>query len=384
MLRMIQVQDPAIWDQAIASLPQAHLLQTREWAKVKAAYGWKPQMLLWEDDRSPGGGPQAAALALERAISLGGFAARLKVMYIPKGPLLDWENQALRRQVMDDLKNLGRQQGVIFIKIDPNVLLGHGYTGQLGCSQDPLGGAVIQELKAKGWNVSSDQIQFRNTVWLDLSPSPDEILARMKQKTRYNIRLAERKGVQVRLGTREDFRLLYKMYAETSVRDGFVIRDEEYYRKVWDTFLRNADVKPEACLPTVDLLIAEVEGEATAGLVLFRYAGTAWYLYGMSRVQQREKMPNYLLQWKAICRAKEMGCQTYDLWGAPDDYSETDPLWGVYRFKEGLGGQVIRTIGAWDLPVQPRVYRLYTQTLPRLLNVLRRKGKDRTRRMVEG
>jgi lipid II:glycine glycyltransferase (peptidoglycan interpeptide bridge formation enzyme) len=381
---MTQVQDPALWDQFIATLPQTHLLQSWEWGEVKSAYGWKPQMLLWKDDSDHGGMLQAAALVLIRSISLGKFTASLRVMYIPKGPLLDWDNPALRRQVMDDLKNLGRGQGVIFIKIDPNVILGRGYPGQPGCSENRFGQTVVQDLRESGWNPSRDQIQFRNTVWLDLSPSQDEILARMKQKTRYNIRLAERKGVQVRLGTRQDYDLLYRMYAETSVRDGFVIRDEAYYRKVWDTFLKNAKAQPDACLPTLDLLIAEVEGEATAGLVLFRFAGTAWYLYGMSRDLHREKMPNYLLQWKAICRAKEMGCQTYDLWGAPDEFSEADPLWGVYRFKEGLGGQSIRTIGAWDLPIQPLTYRLYTQTLPRLLNVLRRQGKDRTRRMVEG
>jgi lipid II:glycine glycyltransferase (peptidoglycan interpeptide bridge formation enzyme) len=90
-------------------------------------------------------------------------------------------------------------------------------------------------------------------------------------------------------------------------------------------------------------------------------------------------MPNYLLQWEAICLSKSAGCQVYDLWGAPEMLAPDDPLWGVYRFKEGLGGSLTRFLGAWDYPVQPWLYKLYTQTMPRLLAVMRRSGQARTR-----
>jgi lipid II:glycine glycyltransferase (peptidoglycan interpeptide bridge formation enzyme) len=131
-----------------------------------------------------------------------------------------------------------------------------------------------------------------------------------------------------------------------------------------------------------EALIAEVNGELIAALIVFRFASKAWYMYGMSLPAHREKMPNHLLQWEAIRRAKECGCTTYDLWGAPDAFDQSDPLWGVYRFKEGLGGQVVRHIGAWDLPVRPMLYSLYTRILPRVLNVMRRRGRDRIKRMV--
>ena len=137
---------------------------------------------------------------------------------------------------------------------------------------------------------------------IDLSPSEDEMLARMKQKTRYNVRLAGKKGVTVRTGTLEDLPMLYKMYAETSVRDGFVIRDEGYYQTVWQTFMQSESPK---CEP----LIAEVEGEPVAAIFVFYFAGRAYYIYGMSREAHREKMPNYLLQWEAMQRAKAAGCQ---------------------------------------------------------------------------
>jgi lipid II:glycine glycyltransferase (peptidoglycan interpeptide bridge formation enzyme) len=345
-------------------------LQTWEWGQVKSVYGWQPLPQVWRDES---GRVVAAALVLARSLPLRGFAARLQVLYVPKGPLCNWGDAVLRRRVLGDLADLARRRGAIFIKIDPDVALGTGIPGQPEAIEDPVGQAMVADLLACGWHLSAEQVQFRNTVCVDLTPPLNELLAGLKQKTRYNIRLAERKGVSVRIGELPDLPQLYRMYAETSARDGFVIRDEGYYQTVWSTFMEAGMAVP---------LVAEVGGEMAAALILFSFAGKAWFLYGMSSDQHREKMPNYLLQWEAIRRAKENGCQTYDLWGAPDAFEGSDPLWGVYRFKEGFNGQVVRHIGAWDLPVRPAYYRLYTQTLPRILDVMRRRGKKRTREMV--
>ena len=103
----------------------------------------------------------------------------------------------------------------------------------------------------------------------------------------------------------------------------------------------------------------------------------------MSREAQREKMPNHLLQWHAIRWALAHGCSRYDFWGAPDEFVESDPLWGVWRFKEGFGGQVVRQIGAWDYAPSRSVYGLVTTVLPRLLSLLRRRGRQATRRALE-
>jgi lipid II:glycine glycyltransferase (peptidoglycan interpeptide bridge formation enzyme) len=146
-------------------------------------------------------------------------------------------------------------------------------------------------LQQGGWRFSPEQIQFRNTVLIDLSPELENLLANMKQKTRYNVRLAGRKGVSVRVGGLGDLDDLYRMYAETSARDGFVIRDAPYYRAVWSTFLEARMAEP---------LIAEVDGQMVAALIIFRFANKAWYLYGMSRAKHRRKMPNHLLQWEAM------------------------------------------------------------------------------------
>jgi lipid II:glycine glycyltransferase (peptidoglycan interpeptide bridge formation enzyme) len=228
---------------------------------------------------------------------------------------------------------------------------------------------------------------------IDLKPSEEELLARMKQKTRYNIRLAEKKGVALRVGKLEDLPMLYKMYAETSLRDGFVIRDQEYYKTVWKTFMANiqspvSNLQPPDSqitnyqLPFAEPLIAEVNHEPVAAIFVFYFAGRAYYVYGMSSNIHREKMPAYLLQWEAMKRAKARGCNVYDLWGAPDVFDKSDSMWGVYRFKEGFGGKVIRTLGAWDFAPNLFWYKMYSEVAPRLLDIMRARGKARTRQQL--
>jgi lipid II:glycine glycyltransferase (peptidoglycan interpeptide bridge formation enzyme) len=239
---------------------------------------------------------------------------------------------------------------------------------------DLPGRSLITELQAAGWRHSTDRVQFDNTILLDLTPPEEQILAGMKQKTRYNIRLAQRHGVQVRPGGLEDLDLLMRMYAETSSRDGFVIRDPAYYRRAWEDFMGAGMAQP---------FIAEVEGEPVSGLIAYRFGATAWYLYGMSRSAHREKMPNHLLQWEAMRWAKSGGCAHYDLVGIPGRPDPTDSLWGLYRFKVGFGGELLRTIGAWDFPLRPPLFWLYRQVLPRVLAVMRSRGRRRTQALLE-
>ena len=358
------------WNSTISGLPGANLLQTWEWAQLKRGNGWEADPRVWHDEQ---GEVCAAAMVLRRRLTLDRFRSGLSVLYVPRGPLLDWGSVELRAQVLKDLQLLARQSGSIFIKIDPDLRIGVGVPGVEGSQDDEIGLAVQAELVQRGWHFSNEQIQFRNTVSLDLQGGEDDWLARMKQKARYNLRLAQRKGVSVRRGGPQDFHLFYRMYAETAVRDGFVIRAEDYYLGVWNTFFQRG-----MCVP----LLAEVEGEPVAGLMLFAFAGRAWYLHGMSRETHREKMPNYLLQWEAMRAAREMGAREYDLWGAPDVFDESDGMWGVFRFKEGLGGTVVRTLGAWDYPSRPLLFAIYTRVLPRLLDFMRRRGKARTRQEV--
>ena len=373
------------WNSIISKLPNPHFLQTFGWGQVKAKYGWIPYYAIWTDDgkfhvsqttdnlSQITGHCVAAAMILKKQILNRGFAARLSILYAPKGPLLDWENAGLRDRVLNDLQSFAKKQGAIFLKVDPDILLGRGIPQSADDVPDNAGQAARSDLKRRGWVYSLDQIQFQNTVLIDLSASEEEMLARMKPKTRYNVRLAEKKGVSLRVGTLEDFPMLYKMYAETSVRDGFVIRDEEYYKTAWGIFMRSSG------LPSAVPLIAEVNGETVAAIFLFMFAGRAYYVYGMSRNLHREKMPTYLLQWEAMKLAKAGGCTAYDLWGAPEIFDESDSMWGVYRFKEGLGGEVVRTLGAYDFVPNQLWYKLYAEVMPRILNAMRSRGKERTK-----
>jgi len=384
------------WNSIISKLSTPHFLQTYEWGQVKAKYGWSPLYAVWTKDKFSvtdnlsllTDNYVAAALILKRQILRNGFAARLSILYSPKGPLLDWTNESLRTRVLNDLQSFAKQQGAIFLKMDPDVVLGTGVPASEDEVVDNNGQLVMNELKRRGWEYASDQIQFKNTVIIDLNPAEDEILVRMKQKTRYNVRLAEKKGVSLRVGTQEDLSSLYKMYAETSVRDGFVIRDEGYYKTVWGLFMRSevdtlegsqVETFQPSNFPTCEPLIAEVNGEPVAAIFVFYFAGRAYYVYGMSRDKHREKMPTYLLQWEAMKRAKAKGCTVYDLWGAPEVFDESDSMWGVYRFKEGLGGKVVRTLGAWDFAPSPLWYKLYSEIIPRVLDVMRSRGKSKTK-----
>ncbi len=135
--------------------------------------------------------------------------------------------------------------------------------------------------------------------------------------------------------------------------------------------------------PSARPLIAEVAGQPVAAAVIFRFGSTAWFLYGMSSELHREKMPNYLLQWEAIRSAKSAGCEIYDMWGAPETFGPDDPLWGVYRFKDGFQGTVARSLGAWDLPLKPTLHRLYRSTLPSILALMRRRGKARVQETID-
>ncbi len=181
------------WQQALASLPGAHALQSWVWGEFKTRWGWSAQRLSltvaensWD--------PLAAAQVLKRNVPRLPYS----VLYVPKGPVLNYDDADLRLHVLAELEKLARREKAIFIKIDPEVVR---YWGLEQERKSPRGAQFIKELQQRGWRLSSEQIQFRNTVELDLTRSEDDLLAAMKSKTRYNIRLAGRSGIVIRQGT---------------------------------------------------------------------------------------------------------------------------------------------------------------------------------------
>ncbi|MBN2390638.1 MAG: peptidoglycan bridge formation glycyltransferase FemA/FemB family protein [Anaerolineae bacterium] len=331
-----------VWDAALRTLPQVHFLQSWLWGELKGSRRWNPSRFLWRVD----GRVVAAAqvLVLQRG--------RLRLGYVPKGPLLDWTDQALAEAVLTQLAAYAQQHGLLLLKIDPDVR-----------ADTEVGSATSALLTRQGWRASFEQVQFRNTMLLDLHPALDQLMAQMKPKWRYNIHLAVRKGVVIRDATLDDFPLLCAMYAETATRDSFVIREEAYYQDVWQRFMRAG---------LTWALIAEIDNTPVAMAIAFHLGSRAWYMYGASRDTGRSFMPNHLLQWHIIRRAKEAGCTVYDLWGAPDTLDVTDPLWGVYRFKEGFGATFVRHLGAYDYTPRTWLYRLYAFLRPRAVAMAHR------------
>ncbi len=352
-----RVQSAGHWREALLTLPDAHPLQSWTWSQFKSRWSWSSAALILVDKgKSKDEKPVAAALVLKRRLPRSPFS----ILYTPKGPILDPGDKTIATALLGQLEHHVRSEKAIFLKIDPDVVLGYGAEEW---KPEAEGQGFRSLLIDRGWRFSDDQIQYRNTVEIDLKMTEDELLAGMKQKTRYNIRLAGRRGVKIRVGDPDDFEMLAKMYIETAARDGFAVRPEGYYHDAWGSFYKAGMAR---------LLIAEYEGQPLGAVFLVRSDERAIYMYGASNDLERQRMPNYLLQWESIRWAREQGCRVYDFWGAPDEFEENDPLWGVWRFKSGFNGRVVRHIGAWDYPARPFWYWLYSAVIPKYLGFLRR------------
>lgn len=326
------------WDERIAA-DGGHLLQSWAWGELKSRFGWRAR-------RWALGGVCAQVLIRRLPAGLGSIA------YVPRGPVTDWTDGRDLRAMLEALRPALRRQRAICLKLEPPL-------------EDTREAA--ERLRALGFVPSSHSVQPRRTFVVDLEAEPAEILARMKQKTRYNVRLASRRGVTVRAGAAADLPAFYQLMETTAARDGFSIHSQAYYEAAHDLFA------PRGC---GRLLLAEHEGQLLAALVAFSFGDTTIYMYGASSDAGRHLMPTYLLQWEAMLWAREQGCRFYDLWGVPDEEEETleesftgrsDGLWGVYRFKRGFGGRLIRTAGAWDSVYAPLRYRLYIMAVKRFI-----------------
>ena len=315
----------AEWAQFIQQHPEAQLLQTSTWGTLKSNFGWTPQYIRQGN---------LGAMVLFRRLPLG-----LSIAYIPRGPVGsgDWAD------FWPGVDDLCRKEKAVFLRVEPEIW-------------EPVApGFAAANLP--GFSVTHQTIQPPRTVLVNLEGSEEDLLGAMKSKTRYNIRLAKRKDVVVKAS--DDVAAFHHMMLTTGERDAFGIHSLAYYQKAYELFASEGKCA---------LLVAFYQEKPLAGLMAFAQGETSWYLYGASTNEERNRMPTYLLQWEAMRWARDQGCTSYDLWGVPDQPEEeleehftdrSDGLWGVYRFKRGFGGEVCRTIGAWDKVYRPALYRLY-------------------------
>ncbi len=328
-----------------------HLLQTDGWARLKQQHGWQPYRIAVVEQWP--GRILAGALLLYRNLG------PLRLAYIPRGPIVDWNDLHLVRQLHKAIHNHARRHRAITLTIEPN------------CEDDPN---LRQRLTRLGF-VAAPPLQPRNTITVDLSPAEDAILAAMKPKTRYNIRLAQRKGVQItQARNAADVAAFYAMMQETAARDQFGIHTLAYYQDAFRIF--GPQGSGQAALFLAHL--PEQGDTPIGGLFALAQPPEGIYMYGASSERGRAAMPNHLLQWQAMQWAKSQGCAAYDMWGIPADIVAAEAahegeeqqnvrggLWGVYRFKQGFGGRLVNYVGAWDYDYLPLLGRLYRARRPR-------------------
>jgi lipid II:glycine glycyltransferase (peptidoglycan interpeptide bridge formation enzyme) len=334
------------WDAFVAGHPSGHILQTSRWARLKTAFGWESLFV-----------PFRAGPALKEPL-LGGASVLLRrlpwggrLAYVPRGPVVDWENAEHVSALFVVLRETCLKRRIGILKVEP---------------EQPDTSAVAATLAAAGFRRSPQRVQPLSTIHIDLTGDDAAILARMKQKWRYNIRLAERKGVTVRPGADTDLPAIQALMEVTGARDGFGVHNLAYHTAATGLFTASGEMT---------WLLAEHEGRLLAAIAVFSLGKLAWYMWGASSDEDRNLMPNHAVQWAAMRWARARGCTTYDLWGVPDEVGEApdayqEPeswgqggLWGVYRFKQGFGGRIVRYTGAWDMPLSRIDYALYRLAL---------------------
>ena len=334
--------DEKTWSEFFQAQPTAHILQSARWAKFKQNYGWYAKWILTRCDDSLSTREIGAQILFRQLLPGVIFA------YIPRGPVVGDANIHGCSTFWKEVDTTCVQERAIFLKVEAD--LWHlAQTDKTGLFEDGLVDIGFRE--------GTQTIQPRSTLLVSLTGSDDEILGRMKQKTRYNIRLALKKGIVV--SPSSDIETFYKLMETTGQRDGFPVHSKDYYQKAYDIFHPYGEA---------ELLIAKFEGEPIAGMMVFLNGERAWYFYGASSGVHRERMPNYLLQWEAMKWARARGCVIYDLWGVPDEDLETLEgnflqrnygLWGVYRFKRGFGGELHSDSASLDKVYNPILYKLY-------------------------
>jgi len=321
-------------------------LQSAMWGRFKARFGWEAKAFAvdWAD---AGARP---LLTLTRRIAPG-----VTMAYIPWGPELPAafsSDPSLCSNAAAELARALRSllPHVTFIRFDFPWFI-------------PDADIVHCSLLTAHFSCAAADIQPPDTVLVDLTPPPEDMLAAMKPKWRYNIGLAEKRGVAVTQRGEQGIDAFYCLLAETAERDGIAIHSIDYYQALF-----------KEC-PNLRLYTAEHESDILAAIVVLFRGKQATYLYGASANVKRNLMAPYALQWKAMQDAKSSGCAAYDLFGIPPNEDPDHPMAGLYLFKTGFGGAIIHRPGSWDYPCKPVWYALFSSA-----ERLRKKVRDRRKR----
>jgi len=333
-IKYLSATDRDKWDAFLTKEGSFALLQSWDWGVFKEQLGWKVWRIAVEDN----GSLIAGAQLLVKPLPLG-----LSIAYIPRGPVGRWLDAEVALLLLTELNCIAKKNGAIFLKIEPAI------------KSDTHAKSTLERY---GFQRSRINNQPQNTILLDLTRDEDDILLQMRKKTRQYIGRAEREGVSVKFGDMSHLPVYYSLMRQTSRREHFAARSDLYYQTEWETF--SADHRAV-------LLLAYYQDRVIAVRAIFRFGSHAAEFHAGS-VDIPGVHANYRLVWEAIKWAKAQGCETYDLWGIPDELiiendddvskptGRSDGLWGVYQFKRGFSKQVVSYIGAYDYVYLPMFY----------------------------
>ena len=313
----------------VQSHPKGNFAQSYLWGKQKPMWQWDAIAVRGEDGAIRG----SLAVMTRKVPGIG-----RTLMYGCRGPVCDLDDRETFSQLLDGAKALAKKYKSYVIKIDPDVP-----------SSNTAFSSMLQSFgfRAKEGGKNFEAIQPRYVFRLNVEgKTEEELLANFHQKWRYNIRLAERKGVTVRICGKEMVPAFSDLMLTTGVRDGFVTRKPEYFAAMLDNLGEHARL----------YMAFDPSDTPIAGTLAIHYGDKVWYLYGASSNEHRNLMPNYLLQWRMIQWAVKTNCRIYDFRGVSGDVSEDNPLYGLFRFKQGFGGDFTEFVGEMDLVLSPVIY----------------------------
>lgn len=296
------------------------LLQTPEWVIMKPE--WKSAFIILKSSNEIKG----VCLVLIRKVPL----INGSILYAPRGPII--EDVELIPDFIKAIKDLAKKEKAFIFKADP-------------AETDNQLFSEYFKIKSDYKNFEGIQPRFESVLILEDKINLEDLINSFSGKTRYNIRLAQRKGIQVTEVRKENLNLnldsFYKLMQETGQRDNFTIRNKEYFRKLLtDLNMTENNTK---------LYMATYNNTPVAGAIIIKNGDSVEYLYGASSNEHRNTMATYLLQWTAIKDAFEKGCRSYSFGGISGDMSEDNPLYGLYKFKSGFGTNVVEYIGEIEI-----------------------------------
>jgi lipid II:glycine glycyltransferase (peptidoglycan interpeptide bridge formation enzyme) len=345
---LISEPNPTDWDRFVTHHPHGHGLQSVGWGNLKASVGWRAQRLAIRDMHSE---IVAGALLLLRP------RFGLSAAYVPRGPLFSGD-PAIDTALLQGLEQAAKRARAVFLRLEPNLL-----------EQHPLSQPIRALLRQQRF-VEQPPLQPRASVHLDLAPLPEQLLAGMSKGHRADIKRSTRDGVTVQAGNLNDLAAFYAIMEATSQRAQFGIHSRSYYQSVLEQFGSHAR-----------LWLALRDGTPHATAITLAWANSGLYLYSGSTTDGLKSGAQHAIQWQAIQWAREQGCSTYDFWGVPDEFAlaattsdpnrreeleakaQQHPLYGVYRFKKGFGGSVVRYLPAFDRVYLGPLYALWQRRI---------------------